>query len=348
MIKRRAEEAIRFFKEVALQRGGLDALPEMPKVSDNKEQTCGDLSNSLTMNLPAAKGRCFELHEAVPRLSRFSRASCTEAKAAGSNQPRSKSVNSPHGIVQEGFSHTHGAHTLAIASQTMAINAETRNSGSPNPYHRTQKKSYSPFRGQHLNPDATDGTVSHRRLGFSPSTKRKQTVVEKLYTLVASSKQDSTKSDARVLLALEAVEAAFEEITNFKQQCSELCSQFLEASCGHVEDMQVLGFDYGAKIDAFLGREQELREQLEQRSEEISQLKSMVFSYRKLIEQMSGHVQEAKVLKEAQWKNIIEYDGVKNKQKARISKTVREEAARCKQLIADLWERIGQKEAELS
>ena len=43
-----------------------------------------------------------------------------------------------------------------------------------------------------------------------------------------------------------------------------------------------------------------------------------------------------RALKELQWKNIIDYDQVKNKQRAKLSRTIKEETQKCKGSIAFL------------
>jgi len=109
-------------------------------------------------------------------------------------------------------------------------------------------------------------------------------------------------------------------------------------TCAQIQSLQVLGFDYQDKIDAFLARENELHDQLESRAEQISQLRDMVSSYRKLIETLSTHLNDSKTLKELQWKNIIEYDQVKNKQKARMGKTIKEEVGQSREIVKGLYE----------
>jgi len=42
---------------------------------------------------------------------------------------------------------------------------------------------------------------------------------------------DGETLDPRVTLALEAVEQAFEEITEFKKHCSDLCKRYYKMSC---------------------------------------------------------------------------------------------------------------------
>lgn len=114
-----------------------------------------------------------------------------------------------------------------------------------------------------------------------------------------------------------------------------------------MQELQVLGFDYSATVDSFLAREGELQEQLEQRAEQIGHLKELVSAYKKEISAMTAHINDARALKELQWKNIIEYDQVKNKQRTRLGRTIKEEAAHCKELISALCSQLQEKEAGL-
>lgn len=110
----------------------------------------------------------------------------------------------------------------------------------------------------------------------------------------------------------------------------------------------MLGFDYEGKIEQFLQRENHLHDQLEERASQISQLKDMVFSYRKLIETLSTHLHDSKTLKELQWKNIIEYDQIKNKQKLKMNKTIKSEVEDSREIVKSLYATISQKESQLA
>jgi hypothetical protein len=93
----KAENAIRFFQEIALKHADSESALDLLSVreSTRRNRGTGELNAFLSANLPGSRSRCFELHEAELRRSRFSRGNCTESKLAETDQYRSKSVHSP-------------------------------------------------------------------------------------------------------------------------------------------------------------------------------------------------------------------------------------------------------------
>ena len=91
-ITRKAEDAIRYFKRVAIAQVGKDNVPNYTGHSSSQMESLSKIS------VPD-KGRAFELHEAEARVSRFSRKLETESKSSvyDLNQYRSRSMHSPHG-----------------------------------------------------------------------------------------------------------------------------------------------------------------------------------------------------------------------------------------------------------
>jgi len=98
-----------------------------------------------------------------------------------------------------------------------------------------------------------------------------------------------------------------------------------------------MGFDYQDKIDEYLSREKTLKQELQIRSDQIISLKEVITGYKKLIETQKVHMNDAKILKEMQWRNIIDYDLVKNAQKSKMSKTIKEEVASNKNMLRKLY-----------
>lgn len=109
-----------------------------------------------------------------------------------------------------------------------------------------------------------------------------------------------------------------------------------------------MAFDYQEKIDSFLSREISLMAQVEERSKQLADLREVISGYKKLVLTLSTHISDARTLKELQWKNIIEYDQAKNKQKTKMSKTIREEVSANKENIKKLYSLINQKDYEIN
>lgn len=201
MLTRRAEEAIRYFKELAVQRGGERSVADLhlPGVLDSQRRGGDDLMSAcLSANLPASRSRCLELREAIPRVSRYTRGTCTESKSGETYQLRSRSVNSPQALDTALTQQSHGRQHVTRAGKASAVrevpsHGHSRNATlkSPNPYHRASKQSHSPNRttaAASLHPEllhTVSGTQQSRGAG-SPRQRRKITLLERLQTLTSA------------------------------------------------------------------------------------------------------------------------------------------------------------------
>ena len=95
---------------------------------------------------------------------------------------------------------------------------------------RAKQASHSPLRAGRNGPEP-DSRVAQRAT-LSPHTQKRLTVIEKLQIkLYQKDDKLQARPDPRLHLALEAVEYAFEEISGFKEQCSELSRKYLQMTC---------------------------------------------------------------------------------------------------------------------
>ena len=356
-LTKRAEEAIQFFKNVALTRSGPINLPEQfLGTLASQEGLAVSKHLQSTLDAPRERDLGFELHEAEPRLSRFSRnGGYTESKpsVADHHQYRSKSVHSPPSESEHGISQKYQASAFTRAGQVTPARESQRSSAKDRgSLVRLANKSYSPIRlsqGEHaslLDGRTLEAELAKRRGSMSPGTSKRLTYIEQIQKKLKAQRSDSAdkRPDFKILLCLEAIDAAFNEVTRFKQQCQDLSSKYMQHILGQNQKVQVLTYDYRDQIDQFLERERELISQVEQKGQQIGQLKEIVAASRKLIQNLISHVNEQKTLKESQWQNIISYDEMKTAQKAILKNTILEEVQNSKQMLGDLMAELTLKD----
>ena len=63
--------------------------------------------------------------------------------------------------------------------------------------------------------------------------------------------------DKQLLLALEALEDAFDEIASFKTECHELSKVYFSKTCQQLQNFQVQSYDYTEQIDSYIKRDKE-------------------------------------------------------------------------------------------
>ena len=167
--------------------------------------------------------RAFELHEAEPRISRFSRKLETESKNScyDTYQYRSKSMNSPMGVNQY---QRHTAQTMMRPGQATppreyshmpTCNSNIKNEGASDSNYNFRRKSFSPIRVQ------LDGSINtiamsrlceaeqeERRASLSPNANRRLNYIEKIQSKFAEAKDKDNKApsfDSKVILAIDAL-----------------------------------------------------------------------------------------------------------------------------------------------
>ena len=63
-------------------------------------------------------------------------------------------------------------------------------------------------------------------------------------------------------MALEALEKSFLEINQYKKEANAVSMKYFSRNCDHLQDFQVLSYDYMKQIDSHLQREKLLQDEL--------------------------------------------------------------------------------------
>ena len=91
-----------------------------------------------------------------------------------------------------------------------------------------------------------------------------------------------------------------------------LSEDYYQKTCQQMQDFQVLSYDYLARIDGHISRREDLKGQLEDQNRKIEQLRAIAAESRGVIQSLLEHNRKQKELKEAQWRNIINFDCMKD------------------------------------
>ena len=154
---------------------------------------------------------------------------------------------------------------------------------------------------------------------MSLNTKKRIAYVERIQKLNNEGSQANQRQEQnlKLLLAIEAMEDSFNEISEIKQNIQKYCGHHLQINCKLMQEFNVLSFDYLKLIDERIQTENELRSQIKKKNAQMQNLKEIVYGNQSLIKQLQSHLVEQQSLKQSQWKNIISYDCVKDKEQAK-------------------------------
>lgn len=75
-----------------------------------------------------------------------------------------------------------------------------------------------------------------------------------------------------------------------------MCKYF-QKNCDNLQTFQVLSYDYEAEIQNHLDRESTLHQELDKKSDQISQLRDVVNQSKHMIKNLFEHIHESKGLK---------------------------------------------------
>ena len=104
-----------------------------------------------------------------------------------------------------------------------------------------------------------------RRASLSPNANKRLHYIQKIqsrFTDAKDKENGESNFDSKVLLAIDALQHAFNEVSEFKRQSLELSSKYYSINCKQLQDFQVLSYDYQDQINEFLKREDKLKDEL--------------------------------------------------------------------------------------
>lgn len=320
-LTRRAEKAIRFFKDIAFERAGKDALvPAKDAASDGRvmADTTHYSLNVKTGKSVQPRHRLADASSAHPprvRDHRNYRTIDDHQSPIHKYLGRSKSANSS--FVQDVHEGNRTTMVTRAGIESPTRDHATTNLGSPTErqtelnrvrdhhefdsrslgsqrsqkrtYHRASHKTLSPtkeadYDAELLAKDAPAALLdgSHVR---SPSTQRRLSSLNKLQSNIrdAPFRTGSGLIDLKILIAIEAMESSFAEIADYKKQTIILSEKYFQKTCQQMQDFQVLSYDYLARIDRHINCREELKGQLEEQNGKIEQLKEVISESRGVI-----------------------------------------------------------------
>ena len=106
----------------------------------------------------------------------------------------------------------------------------------------------------------------------------------------STAKTEKLENDPKLIFAIEALEAAFSEIAQFKSESYDLASRFFQKHCSQLGDLQVLSYDYLKQIQHHLDREAQLNEKLEERAKQVNELREIINSSQRMVKKLFEHI----------------------------------------------------------
>jgi len=114
-----------------------------------------------------------------------------------------------------------------------------------------------------------------------------------------------------------------------------------------LQDFQVLSYDYLERIDKHMGAHEELSSELERSQGQVERLRAIITESRGVVQSLLQHNLKQKELKEAQWRNIINFDCMKDQEQAKLSVSVRTEVRQAQEMLTALHAELSSKQRML-
>ena len=110
--------------------------------------------------------------------------------------------------------------------------------------------------------------------------------------------EEKPGSDTKLFFALDALEKSFQEINQFKKETNEVSMKYFSKNCDHLQDFQVLSYDYMEQIDSHLKRESLLHDELAKKDAQITSLRDIISQSKRIINSLKSQIKEQKQIKE--------------------------------------------------